>query len=149
MKLTIHVEGKNKVELAQGLRAHLALFDDTEETDEVDMTALKKKSTRKKPAPTVDDEEDEDFGTEALEKEDLDESDEEDLDEDEEPSVTFKEVRAALNKYGEKYPDQARAILAGFNIKSPKELSSTSNQKYWSPVYKKVMSKLKSIKKNR
>lgn len=150
MKLTIHVEGKNKAEFAQCLRAHLALFDDTEETDEVDMASLKKKATRKKPAPTVDDEEDEDFGTKPLKAKDLEEDEDTDTDEsdeDEEPTITFAEVRALLNKYGEKYPDQARAILAGFNIKSPKELSATQNEKYWGPIFRKVMAKMKAAKK--
>lgn len=117
--------------------------------------------TRKsKPETTVSEEEDEDFGKKPLRAKDLDEDTDEDEsdesesndgdeDEDEEPAVTFAEVRAALNKYGEKHPDQARAILSGFNIKGPKELSAKHNQKYWAPVYAKVMAKIKAAKKGK
>jgi len=117
--------------------------------------ASKPAKKRGRPAKTVSDDEDEDFGKKELSEEDLDEdegeeSDEEsdeDAEDDEEPSVTFAEVRGAINKYGEKHPDQMRAILLGFGLKGPKELSATKNQKHWEPIYRKVMAKLKASKK--
>lgn len=154
MKLTIHLEGKTKADLAKGLQAHLALFG----------AAAAPTRTRKKDEPedTVDEEEDEDFGKKTMKKKDLEEDEdeleasddaedeEEETDEDdseEGPTVDFKTLRAAVNKYGEKAPDQMRAILAGFKIKSPKELSAVKNEKHWDGVYRKVMAKLKTSKK--
>lgn len=118
-------------------------------------TPSKKKTT---PQKTVSDDEDEDFGTKPLkaknleedyESEESDEDSEEDETEDEESSITFKDVRAAVNKYGEKHPDQMRAILLGFNMKSPKELSAKHNERHWEPLYRKVMAKIKAAKKNK
>jgi hypothetical protein len=120
-----------------------------------------KRAKKSKPAATVSDDEDEEFAKapvrareleedEEVSEDDEDETevaDDEDEDEDEEPSVTFAEVKAAINKYGEKHPDQMRAILLGFNIKGPKELAAKGNEKYWQPVYRKVMAKLKASKK--
>jgi hypothetical protein len=193
MKLTVHLEGKTKADLAKGLKAHLALFQNDEETDAIDVSSLGKKG-KKKPLKTVDADEDEDFGSEPLDEEDLDDGEDDEEEEDaptkragksgpvrsgkkqskkvdteqteetddeedeegsegddeaDEPSVSFQDVRAALNKYGEKHPDQARAILSTFNIKSPKELSAKHNEKYWEPVYRKVMAKIKAAKKRK
>lgn len=114
----------------------------------VDTEETAAKAKRAKPTNTVSEEEDEDFGTSAMDEDDLTETEEDAVEEEEEPAgVTFAELKAAINKYGEKHPDQMRAILAGFNIKSPKELASTKNEKYWQPVYEKVMAKLKAVKK--
>jgi hypothetical protein len=183
MKLTVHLEGKTKADLAKGLKAHLALFESGEETDAIDVSTLGKKG-KKKPLKTVDADEDEDFGSSELSEDDLDDEEEDEApakktkskkstkdtdadesedededtdsdesedesDEDDEPSVSFQDVRAALNKYGEKHPDQARAILSTFNIKSPKELAAKHNEKYWEPVYRKVMAKIKAAKKKK
>lgn len=119
-------------------------------------------SKKSKPPKTVSDDEDEDFGKKPLKAKDLeddeddvdtatdeDSDDEEDADEDadDNPQVTFKELRAAVNKYGEKKPDQMRAILLGFNMKSPKELSAKGAERYWDAVYAKVNAKLKALKK--
>jgi hypothetical protein len=185
MKLTVHLEGKTKADLHKGLKAHLALFESGEETDAIDVSSLGKK--KKQPLKTVDADEDEDFGSEAMDEDDLDEEEDEETessgksrtlragkkqskklvedseaddsetgeesseesDEDDEPAISFQDVRAALNKYGEKHPDQARAILSTFNIKSPKELSAKHNEKYWEPVYRKVMAKIKAAKKRK
>lgn len=120
---------------------------DDEETDDVDMTTLKKTAGKKtkttKPAKTVSDDEDEDFGTEEMGSADLDEETEtdEDAEDEDEATLTFDEVKAAVNKYGNKNADQMRAILHGFNLKSTKELER--NKKYWEPVYRKVMAKMK------
>ena len=123
-------------------------------------TAPKKRASRAKPAKTVSDEEDEDFGKKAMTSKDVEDEDnaddeeesetesEEEDDEDgeeEEPGVTFDEVKAAMNKYGEKFPDQMRAILLAHNLKSPKELKN--HPKYWEPVYRKTMAKIKTMKK--
>lgn len=124
-----------------------------EKSDTIDMTSLKKVN----PEKTVSEEEDADFGKKPLKAKDLEDDEAEEAEEteesneeaDEEPAITFADVRAALNKYGEKYPDQARAILLGFNIKNPKELSAQGNQKYFEPIYRKVMAKLKLLKKKR
>lgn len=145
------------------------------------------KRGRAKPAKTVSDDEDDDFGTKSLSEEDLeddeaetddnedesekvsaksgkktaqatddnDETEEEEDAEDseendeEESGVTFAEVRAACNKYGEKHPDEMRAILKSFKIESPKALSKSSNEKHWAPIYKKVMIRLKAMRKNK
>jgi hypothetical protein len=162
MKLTIHLEGKNKAALADGLRAHLALFETEEKTT---------RSRKSKPEATVDEEEDEDFGKKTLKKKDLDEdedeaddadeeeeeleasdddedeAEEEDTDEDAGPEVDLKQLKAAVNKLGEKQPDVMRAILMGFKIKSPKDLQLTKNEKHWDGVYRKVMAKIKASKK--
>ena len=162
MKMSFEIEGKNKKELAEGLRAHLALFNESdEERDDIDMSALKEKKGR--PAKTVSDDEDEDFGKKKMSKKDLEEEDDDveaaaddegeedngnDDDTKDEPGVTFQELRAAINKYGEKKPADMRAILLSFNLKSPKELSSKGAEKYYDVIYRKVMSKLKALKKS-
>lgn len=112
--------------------------DDLEDIDTDEDEAPAKKTKSKKAVATDDDETDEDAETDTDSDED-----------DEEPSVTFQEVKAAINKYGEKHPDQMRAILLAFNIKGPKELAARHNEKYWEPVYRKVMAKLKAAKKSK
>lgn len=130
-----------------------------------------KRAKKSAPEPTVDEDEDEDFGKKTLKKKDLSEDDEdeeeleasddeeaddeesdneesdEDAEDTDEPSITFEELKAAVNKLGEKRPDEMRVILSSFNIKTPKELSSVKNEKYWEPIYRKVMVKLKATKK--
>jgi TATA-binding protein-associated factor Taf7 len=118
-----------------------------EEEDEETESSGKSRTLRagKRKSKKVDADE-----TEEDNDEDSEEESEGDDEADEtEPSVSFQEVRAALNKYGEKHPDQARAILSTFNIKSPKELAAKQNEKYWEPVYRKVMAKIKAAKKRK
>lgn len=111
--------------------------------------AAKPKKTRSKPEKTVSEDEEEDFGKKEIEAEDLDddgEDEEEEInsdgeEEDEAPPLSFDDVKAAINKYGEKKPDDMLAILHGFNIKSTKELQKHKSK--WEPVYRKVMVKLK------
>lgn len=109
-------------------------------------------SKRAAPLKTVSPDEDEDYGTEAIDEDELDVASDEDLDveadEDEEESrVTFDMVKAAINKYGDKKPDAMKAILTGFNLKGTKELERTKSK--WQPVYDKVMAKLQALKKAR
>lgn len=98
------------------------------------------------PAKTVSPDEDEDFATEALDEEDLDVTDDEDTDDetDEDEGLDFATVKAAINKYGEKKPNDMKTILSGFNLKSTKELQAKKTK--WEPVYRKVMVKLKALK---
>jgi hypothetical protein len=107
-----------------------------------------KPKTRKnaRPPKTVSHEEDEEFGTEgALDEEDLEvSSDDTESEDTEDESVSWEDVTEALNTYGGKHPDEAKAILLGFNIKSTKELKAHKNK--WEPVYRKVMAKLKKAK---
>lgn len=115
---------------------------------------------RGRPAKTVSPDEDEDFGKEELEEEDLadeeetEEADEEESDEAEEeadeeedaPKVSFDQVKAAINKYGATHPKQMKAIYASFKIKDTKELKSAKTK--WAPVYVSVLAKLKELKKS-
>ena|SRR5271166_4070175 len=122
--------------------------------------AAKPKTRRGKKAPekTVSDDEDEEFGIQgAVDEEDLedssDESDDTDTesededDEEEQAACSWEDVTDVLNTYGSKHPDEAKAILLGFNIKSTKELKAHKNK--WEPVYRKVKSKLKGLKKGK
>lgn len=119
------------------------------ETGSLDIPVSKKAGKKSKPENTVSDEEDEDFGKKILSKKDLEEDSKDDADdsedeeesEDDEDALTFEEVKAALNKYGNKKPEEAKAILLGFNIKSTKELEKHKNK--WEPVYRKIQAKLK------
>lgn len=127
--------------------------------------ASKVKRGRGRPAKTVSEDEDEEFGTKPLGKKDLkndeDEDEEteasesdEDEDEsndgneeedDEEEGLSFDTVKAAINKYGEKKPDDMKAILASFGFKGTKQLSEAKPSK-WQAVYDKVQAKLKKKK---
>lgn len=114
------------------------------EDDEEDEGVGKSRTVRGKKAKSrASDQED------AADEPEEDNEDDEGDSEDDEPSVTFQEVRAALNKYGEKHPDQAQAILLSFGIKSPKELSAVKNEEHWEGIYRKVMAKIKSSKKRK
>jgi hypothetical protein len=123
------------------------LDEETAEDDAEDEGATKSRTLRnkKRKASAMDEEDAEEDSDTETDSED-DETDT-DSDEDESPKVTFQELKAAMNKYGEKHPDQMRAILSGFNIKGPKELAARTNEKYWDPVFRKVMSKLSAMKK--
>lgn len=114
--------------------------------------------TRGRPAKTVSEEESESFGTKTLTARDLEEINEEinadieaeeldESEEEEESGVTFDQVKAVINKYGEKKPDEMRAILAGFNVKSTKQLADLPAK--WEPVYNKVQAKLTAQKKKK
>lgn len=142
--VTLHGITAEQFTAIQALLNGKTATDTDEDTDAVDMTELKKKAAKKtKPAKTVSEDEDEDFGEKEMMGEDLDEDADEDADEDEdeEEGLTFEEVKAAINKYGNKHPDQMKAILLGFNFKSTKELKE--HKAKWEPVYRKVMAKLK------
>lgn len=117
-----------------------------------DITKAKRGVSKKAPLKTVSPDEDPDFGAEALEEDDIeveaadvDEDEEADEDEDEDDGITFDQVRAVINKYGDKKPDAMKAILTGFNLKGTKELERTKSK--WQPVYDKVSAKLKLLKK--
>jgi hypothetical protein len=98
------------------------------------------------PLTTVSDEEDNEFGTKELSEEGL-EDDDETTDDSEEETLTFEEVKEALNRYGNKHPSEAKGILLSFNLKSTKELKEVKTK--WEPVYRKVMAKLKLEKKSK
>lgn len=108
-----------------------------------DSTTTATVKTRKAPPTTVSDDEDEDFGTKKMTKKNLKNTTEEDDDEseDKESEITFEEVKEVLNEYGEDHPDEARAILMGFNIKSTKELKTMPSK--WELVWRKVKAKMK------
>lgn len=115
------------------------------EDEEEDEAPKKKKAKR----AVVDDESEED---DADVEEDQDEEDAEDDDsdgDDDEPGISFKDVRAAVNKLGEKKPETVRSILKGFGIDTPKELSATRNAKHYEGVYRKVMAAIKAGKKKK
>ncbi len=90
--------------------------------------AVNKKAA--KPAKTVSPDEDEEFGTSPLKEEDLEEED----------TLTFDKVLDVVNEYGSSYPKEMKAILAGFGLKSTKELKTAKNK--WAAVFKKVSAKL-------
>lgn len=111
-----------------------------------------------KPKASVSPDEEEDFGTKAVDEEELEEESEdsddaeededaEESDEEEDDALTFDEVKAALNKYGNKNPDGAKAILLGFNIKTTAELQKHKTK--WEPVYRKLMARIKAAKKKK
>jgi hypothetical protein len=104
-----------------------------------DLAPLKKRAKKTEPEPTVSEEEDESFGIRTLSEEDLVEEEIE-TDDEEHSALTFDTVKDALNEYGHKHPDEARAILLGVGVKSSKELERTP--KKWDAVYAKVMAKL-------
>lgn len=122
-----------------------------------DAANQKKTSKRTTPEDTVDEEEEETFGNKKLTKKELAEKDEDETDEEtdeteeetdeDEDGLTFDQLTAAINKYGNKKPDEMKAILLGFNLKSTKELKQHKNK--WAPVYTKVLAKLKAQKKGR
>lgn len=100
------------------------------------------------PQDTVSEEEEETFGKKPLSKKDLKNSSEEEEQEEEEneddeddEGLDFDTLKAAINKYGEKKPEQMRTILHSFNLKNTKELQQHSQK--WEPVYRAVMAKLK------
>lgn len=157
LTLNIAVTGLTPEKLTALVKSLQGIQSEIEETSTTDITALKAKSKKTTPETTVSDDEDEDFGTKTLKSKDL-EDDEEDLDdeeveeddsddEDDAPEVDFKTLRNAVNTYGEKKPDQMKAILLTFNMKSPKELSAKHNERHWDAVYLKVKAKLKALKK--
>jgi len=137
-----------------------------------DTATLAKRTRKSAPEKTVSDDEDEDTGTgkETLkslkkslktlkdEAEDESEESDDDAEEDEESdegededdvdtgdTITFAEVKAAIDRYGDRKPKDMAAVLAGFNVKSTRELKETP--KKWEPVYRKVMAKIKLLKK--
>ncbi len=138
-------------------------------SDMSDLVAgAKKGASKKKAAPvkTVSPDEDEDYGTsgdltdEELEVEEEDEKPvkrkaaskkvvEEDEEEEEEsdddaPSIEFDEVRAAINKLGNRDASAMKTILASFNLKTAKEVER--HPKKYEAIYRKVMTKLKAGK---
>lgn len=112
--------------------------------------------TSKSPAKTVSPDEDEDYGNEALDEDDVMEAgsddpadfdDEDEADEEEEPGVSFADLKASITKYGEKSPKDMKAIYAGFNVKTIQELKTKPAK--WEAVYSKVQAKLKALKSKR
>lgn len=151
--------------------AALAEIIDTRYLVDETTTPAKKTKSRKAPAKTVSEDEDEDYGTEEMEEGDEDlegddeeeevplkkkatskkkaavveEEDEDEEEADEDGGLDWDEVRDAMNTYGEKNKAGMKAILAGVNVKTTKELMTHKNK--WEPVYRKVMAKLKALKK--
>lgn len=125
----------------------LALNDILGATVTPSAVATAKAGKKTKPAKTVSDEEEESFGTEAVEEEELEEEETEESEEseEEEDALSFDQVKEAINTYGNKKPEDMKAILLGFNMKSTKELEKHKTK--WEPVYRKVMAKLKASKK--
>lgn len=106
--------------------------------------ATQGKKGGKAPTKTVSEDEDETYGTSAIEESEFDEVIDED-EEDAEPTVSFDEVKAAINKYGQKNPKNMQLILAGFNIKSTKELKAAPSK--WEVVLMKINKAIKASKK--
>jgi hypothetical protein len=115
MKVTLHVEGKNASELAQGLRAHLALFDAAAASNGGPSPAPTRNKTAKG-ASTEDAVEPETFD-DAVESESDNsdagfESGSDENDADTEPTPTLKDVQAQCQKYAKKFgEDKAIARL--------------------------------------
>lgn len=129
MKLTIHLEGKNKAELAKGLQAHLALFA-AEEKSAIDVSELKKGKGKKAAAEEEDDSEDEieeedesedeESEEEESEEEEEDESEEEEESEDEEESEEDEDDSKSL-KLGDADLSKLKLALNKFSKKNGKE----------------------------
>lgn len=119
-----------------------------ETTEETPVKTKKTKPLKTAAEDTESEMDEDDLSSDDAPEDELSEEDEMQKDADDEDDDTdglsFDEVKAALNKYGVKHPDEAKAILLGFNIKSTKELKN--HQKKWEPVYRKVMAKLKKMK---
>lgn len=103
------------------------------------------------PPKTDTSEEDEDESEDEAE-DDADESDDEDEsddadeeEEDEEESVTWVELKKALNKFGNKKPKAADALLKSFKCADVKALEK--NKKIWEQVYRKLQAKNKAAAK--
>lgn len=120
MKLTIHLEGKNKTELADGLRAHLALFGD-------EVTPPRKRGAK------AEVEEEETFGEDS-------EAEEEIETEEETKAATHDQVRAACAAYVKKLiargqsAEDARSKVKGilkknFNVKLVDDLEDEQLEK--------------------
>lgn len=112
-------------------------------------TATPKRKRAAKPADTdtADDEEEVETAadTDEEESDEEEESEEDDEEESDDEQLTFDDVTKALNKYGNKNPKGAKALLLSFGIKSTKELEKS--EKKWEPVYRKLMAKIKAAKK--
>lgn len=116
--------------------------------DAEEAPAKKKAAKKSKPAKTVSEDEEEEFGTKgAVDEDELEDEDAEESDDDaeDEDALPWETVKEAINKYGNKKPDEMKAILLSFNFKSTKELQQ--HKVKWEPVYRKVMAKLKATKK--
>lgn len=136
MKLTVHLEGKDKAELVKGLHAHLALFGDTTQTGApaVKTTTTQTTTAKAAPAPTTkkaakaivateDEEDDTEFeidGGDSADEMDLDasaddedeESEEETADEEEtEEAITLQDVIGACSKYAKKHSREKVSAL--------------------------------------
>lgn len=153
MQVTVTFDPTQKAvtasDIAKVLRAQAdALMSGSTQSDEAEAPTKKTRGKKAKPEATVSEEEEEEFGTKgALDEEELEEEEEseEEESEEEESGLDWDELKAAINKYGEKKPEDMKAILLGFNMKSTKELEKHKNK--WEPVYRKVMVKLKAMKK--
>lgn len=145
MKATIHVEGKNAKELADGVRAHLAVY----EAAAGGKTAPAKPGKSGKSAAPADDEdeeldisddedeESEEEETEEGESEEEEETEEEEEEEEEESgSLSLQDLIGAFQKYAKKHSrEKAKKILAKFKVAGVKDLKKAD--------YKAVMKLLK------
>jgi hypothetical protein len=113
----------------------------TEDKDEIDVSTLngKKRKPRAKFSSGPESEEAEEEQSEEEETEEEEESEEEESEEEEEETdenVSFNDVKAAIDKYGEKKPKAMKTLLASFNLKSTIELKKA--KKKWAPVLRKI-----------
>lgn len=158
-ELVFDITFKNlSLETMKSLTATVSGLSEKSEKSNEEETPSPAKKKRGRPAKTVSDEEDEDFGKKAMTEEDLEEEEsnddgdsdtddsDSDGDDDSEGGLTFDEVREAVNKYGAKNPEGMKLILNSFNLKSSKELQKHKGK--WEAVYRKTMAKLKAIKKS-
>lgn len=107
-----------------------------------EMAAASKRGGNKTPLKTtVSAEEDEDFGTEALDEEDLDTDEVEE--EEEEPAIKFSDLRKQINKLGNEDPKAMKTILASFNIKKAAEVEQ--HPKKYEAIFRKIKAKLKIL----
>lgn len=142
MKITVHLEGKNGAELAQGLRAHLALLEGgTTAATTATTTTKTGKKTAKAPVETEEEEEDFDLTSGEDEEElDMDGADEADADAEEEEeaeeATSLEDVIGAFQKYAKKHSrEKAAKVLATFKAKSVRDLKAAQ--------YDKVLAALK------
>lgn len=132
----------------------------TEEKDEIDVAEMSRGKDGKKRKPKAkfasnaaeeQEEEENDDGDESEEEEETTDSDDADEEEEseeseeesdsedeqeEEPAVSFAQVKAAIDKYGDKKPKTMKTLLSSFNLKSTAELKK--NKKKWAPVLRKI-----------
>ena len=131
MKLTIHLEGKTKEELAKQLAEHLALL-----TAAPAAKAGKAAPAAKKGKAKDEDEEDDSDDEDEEESEDDEDEDEE---EEESDGPTLEDVLAACQKYAKKHGRAAvPGVLKKFKVESARDLKPAQ--------FEKVLAALKAKK---